>query len=323
MFAHYDGPTAGPDSFSGPIGSLITEDVWKLPILEFERFDNPQLLDAIKSIPSEAFNDLSKDHQYLIKMLEGVLTGAPDDQWKYMKAGPIVHSRWTNTQARTIRQYMSSENPSFELKRLCSFIVFVYGPVFLAAKHFNRVEEGPKILLQELQSVKFHCLPDEIKIVQPIIKNNGFFGHGENILVTLLSSDSLEERIFAVNKVKEIRQLQTKSARGRKKVRPFKIPEDFNVDADSLLDLTDLSKLSTEPPVTKHFSDEELSGFVDVPLNLGLPSSTVAVERGVKMTTEAVKHTADPILQDGLSFQKIAARKRNPLKNRNKKMSNK
>ena len=55
------------------------------------------------------------------------------------------------------------------------------------------------------------------------------------------------------------------------------------------------------------------------PLSLHLPSSTVSIERGVKATTEAVKVTADKNMQDGITFQKMAARKRNAYKDRNKK----
>ena len=80
LFAHYDGPAAGPDSFNGPFGKLISEDVWKLPIVEFEKFDNPQLPGVIQSTSYETFKELSKDHQYLLKMLEGVLTGEVDEQ---------------------------------------------------------------------------------------------------------------------------------------------------------------------------------------------------------------------------------------------------
>ena len=89
-----------------------------------------------------------------------------------------------------------------------------------------------------------------------------------------------------------------------------------------MFEITDLTKLTTEPPVTKSYNGEMLTDLVSSPLKLGLPSSTVAVERGVKITTEAVKHSADPKLQDGLSFQKIAARKRNPIEDRNIKRYN-
>ena len=106
------------------------------------------------------------------------------------------------------------------------------------------------------------------------------------------------------------------------KVRTFKVPENINFKAESLLELTNLSLLKTEPPLTIQMTDDQLNDILIHPLKLGLPSSTVAVERGVKMTTEAAKHTSDPLLQDGLSFQKMSARTKNSLSNRNKKSWN-
>ena len=255
-------------------------------------------------------------------MLQGILTGKLTEKWENMKAGPVVHSRWTNTQSRTLRLYMSTDNPSFALSRLCSFIVYVYGPVFLAAIHFHGAEEGSRILLQEVKAVRLHCLEMELDIIQPVIKTNGFFGHGENVLISLLCSSAMEDREYAVNVIKDIRESEKKEkkSRARKKVRPFKVPEDLNFNAESISELTDLSLLKTEPPLTIQMTDDQLNDIVIHPLKLGLPSSTVAVERGVKMTTEAAKHTSDPILQDGLSFQKISARTKNSLtKDRNKK----
>ena len=62
LFKHYDGKTTGPNSFSGPIGSEITEDVWKLEVVEFERLENPTLSEAIGSLDSETVSNLSSIH---------------------------------------------------------------------------------------------------------------------------------------------------------------------------------------------------------------------------------------------------------------------
>ena len=45
----------------------------------------------------------------------------------------------------------------------------------------------------------------------------------------------------------------------------------------------------------------------------------MAVERGVKAVTRAAVVTADPVLQDGFTFQVMAAQKKNNLKSRDKK----
>ena len=90
-------------------------------------------------------------------------------------------------------------------------------------------------------------------------------------------------------------------------------------DAESIYDLTDLSKSDLEPPVTIKMDNTELEQLLTSPLDLNLPISTMAVERGVKTVTRASVVTADPVLQDGFSFQVMAAQKKNSLKSRDKK----
>ena len=95
----------------------------------------------------------------------------------------------------------------------------------------------------------------------------------------------------------------------------------MNFECQSVLDLTDLTKAQTEPPVTiGMMSNDELDQALETPLNLQLPVSSMAVERGVKIVTRAANVTADPVEQDGFSFQTIAAVKKNSVKNRKKKV---
>ena len=70
----------------------------------------------------------------------------------------------------------------------------------------------------------------------------------------------------------------------------------LNFDAQSIHDLTDLSKSDLEPPVTIKMDNTELEQLLTSPLDLNLPISTMAVERGVKTVTRASVVTADPVL---------------------------
>ena len=99
IFQEYDGATSGPKSFRGPIGQIIVTDIWKREVVKYQPMKNPELLSTIRNIPDELLKTLSKDHVYLIKMCEAVLTGEVSVQWAEMRAGPVVQSRWTNTQA--------------------------------------------------------------------------------------------------------------------------------------------------------------------------------------------------------------------------------
>ena len=55
-----------------------------------------------------------------------------------------------------------------------------------AVKRKSSVTDGPEHLLQELRDIAQSCTGDERAIVFPVIENNGFFGHPENVLVGLL-----------------------------------------------------------------------------------------------------------------------------------------
>ena len=94
----------------------------------------------------------------------------------------------------------------------------------------------------------------------------------------------------------------------------------LNFDAKTVYDLTDLAKNTLEPPVTVGMNNTQLEQILTHPLDLNLPISTMAVERGVKTVTKASTVTADPVLQDGYSFQVMAAQKKNSLKSRDKKV---
>ena len=133
-----------------------------------------------------------------------------------------------------------------------------------------------------MKSARKHCTPEELAIVQPVMKQNGFYGHGENILYSLLSSNDKEDRKFAIDTIKNIRNMKAKKSRARKKIRPFKVPEDFNHNAENIFEITDLQKLTTEPPITIGYSLDELNSLLENPLSLNIPSSTLAVERGVQ-----------------------------------------
>ena len=94
----------------------------------------------------------------------------------------------------------------------------------------------------------------------------------------------------------------------------------MNPGATSLesLNKVPLNQCVTEPPVTRSFSGLELLALQFYPLLLSLPGNTVHVEHGVKEVTAAALLCADSREQDGVIFQKKAARKKNPLAMRNR-----
>ena len=126
-------------------------------------------------------------------MIKGAITGELPKQWTDMRIGKVMQARFNTVQTRILRLFMSTKNPEHNLVRISSFIVSVYGPLFLSAKHRCQAKDAPYILLEEIQNVKKFCNDEEREIVEPIIKHNAFYAHGENVLLSLLSSSLPED----------------------------------------------------------------------------------------------------------------------------------
>ena len=84
-----------------------------------------------------------------------------------------------------------------------------------------------------------------------------------------------------------------------------------------------LSSAVTEPPLTSHLYGPQLLKLLDTPLQVDLPVMSVAVERAVKEVTRAAIKCSDSRERDGIIFQTMVAREKNPLKNRNRVKSGK
>ena len=93
-----------------------------------------------------------------------------------------------------------------------------------------------------------------------------------------------------------------------------------NMNATSLetLNLKPLTSAATEPPITRCLTGRELLAFLQTPLVLDLPATSVAVERGVKDVTKVGPLCVDSVERDGAVFKKVASRVMYPLERRNR-----
>ena len=86
----------------------------------------------------------------------------------------------------------------------------------------------------------------------------------------------------------------------------------LNLEATKLPELVDLREATTCPPILFQHSDQELEQFLEEPYSEpGLPCTTTAVERGVKLTTEAATVASDAWQQDQFTWNRLEARNRN------------
>ena len=219
----YSGNTTSPGSYSRGVGKEIMGDLHKLPVKDFEVLPNAYLLTLIDSTSEEVFRSLSNDHQVLIKLLRMVITGDLDKRFIFMKIGPVVTSRFTTSEARTLRLYISEENPSFPLKRVVNFLVYVWTPVFLLTKKMNKLEATPRMLLMEVMLIQKHCSYPERTLLATSISFNGQMAHPELVLLGMLSSTSSAERKRAVEIIFKVRSRGPIKWDTPTGVRPFKV----------------------------------------------------------------------------------------------------
>jgi len=83
--------------------------------------------------------------------------------------------------------------------------------------------------------------------------------------------------------------------------------------AKKVMDLVDLDRARSEPPVSIRLSKQELLQLKEVPLDLGdIPCHTQAVEAVIPLVTRASLKVSDRILREGFVRNVRNARDLNP-----------
>nr|CAH7731779.1 unnamed protein product [Callosobruchus chinensis] len=267
-----EGHTKGPYNYSGPIGSLLN-DCEKAAVVQFTAINC--------DLPEVDAKDLSTDQQ-------SIKNGNCPKILLERNPGKLAHSRWVTTANRVLRLYASTENPSENLKVITDFIMKLYAPMWFRIK--------TKPLLQH-EAVR--------NITDEIIERNSYFAQPENVLLAMLTDPREHIRRLAVNRIKKARTNTSKE------LRVFKAPK-LNFDADDYIDIIDWQNINvTEPPITKALTIEELTEQSSHnTLNIGeYPCHTQAVERCVKVITDASLKVCGSEARDGYIRAKIDARK--------------
>lgn len=116
-------------------------------------------------------------------------------------------------------------------------------------------------------------------VVDKTIQINGFFGHPENILLSMLTDEKVDVREMALGKIKDARLSKNESL-----VWNFNIPK-LNFNATNFIKMLDWNKWSiSEPPLIANISNEGLDELVatnNLKEMLNLPCHT---ERCVKVS---------------------------------------
>ena len=132
--------------------------------------------------------------------------------------------------------------------------------------------------------------------------------HGENMLLAMLGSEDPSRRMFAIDKIKQIRG---NHEFGNSGVRDFHVPN-INFEADSLFNLIDWSDTANvmEPVHTCSIPTKQLDQYIESPFpKMDIDCHTQSCERAVKETTIAASKVYGFERRDGLIRSKLHSRK--------------
>ena len=259
-------------------------------------------LDVLSTGPTVDAGDLSVDQQYLFDICQEAITGKFSDQLSHRQPGKLVVSRWLTLRIRVLRLYIATKNPSYNLRMIAEFVVKVYAPIWFAIKTKPSCKDGSRHLWLMIHKSRY--LPqDLLDIIDPVIQRNAYFGHPENILLTMITDDQQHVRELGLRRTLSARSSTTTTS----EVRVFEVPP-LNFQAEDYIDLINWQDcIITEPPFTKTVTDDDLQNFIsnrdspaiDFPR---YPCHTQAVERCVKSVTE---HARDGFIRSRIKARAI------------------
>jgi hypothetical protein len=299
LITYLDGPTSGPKAFSGDIGKLLPT-VEHMEVVDFAAINS--------NVPAIFKSDLSTDQRYLYDMCRAVHIGQCSESLSDRSPGVMVHSRWLTTANRILRLYISTSNPSVQLVTLTTFVLKVYAPMWFAIKTNPSCTAGAKHLFKTIELTRY--LPkDQRDLIDVVIQKNGFFGHVENILISMLDDHRRSIRKIAVTRIIAARQNQPEN------VRKFTVPR-FKFDAKDYATMIQWNNV-TEPPLLAELTNNQLWEIVDDPAHhlneiRSYPCHTQAVERHVKLVTEASLAFSSMDRRNGSIRAKIQSRSKLP-----------
>lgn len=302
LFEKLDGNTSGPRAFSGPLGKRL-QVCETLSVVSFSKIES--------SVDEFLSDDLSTDQKYLYDICQAVKSGVCSEQLSKRQPGKMVHSRWLTTASRILRLYVATENPSENLQILSHFVMKVYAPMWFCIKAQPSCIYGARHLFKTIRLCDY-LLPELKDLVYKSIQRNGYFGSPENIILAMLFDERKHIRQLGFQRILKSRELNYKDQRH------FVVPELF-FDAKEYFEIIDCQKVVwTEPPVTIKLSKDQLKEVVENPETSLLayvtayPCHTQAVERTVKIVTEASVSVCGREKRDGYIRNRLKSRENMP-----------
>jgi hypothetical protein len=197
------GCSTGPSSSSGEVSMALNFDPKDLPIVNFKAIDG-----KVNDISDDVMTDLSTDQIYLLKACLAVQQGyTASEHISFLQTampGNLNHARWLTKANRILRLYMSQQNCSQPLYRITRFILNVYAPSWFNIKHHSSCLDGAKNFFYLMKRC-YELGPEDWEIVEPVLQNNSYFAHPENIILAGVTDEDECIRKFAREKLIDAR----------------------------------------------------------------------------------------------------------------------
>ena len=280
-----DGKTCSANKFKGEIGKLLPK-VNELPI-NYKFKPLPGGEDLI-DLPDDIVKSLSTDQHNCYLLVKAIKSSNLSRDLANKKGGPINHARWLTTGQALLMLWVREHNlhgetlKKFEL--IVNFLVQSYFKLYFDIKVKNSLVYGPIHVLTSLRI--FRTQPKEVQdAIKDTIIRGAYHAHSENLILSLLSSNVEEDRVFAIKKILEIRGDFTRgndSARDR-------ITPTLNFEANSLRELISWDvNIPYEPIFTCKLSSESIKSFREIPMKVQqFPIHSQSTERAVQHVSKA------------------------------------
>ncbi|KAG0723594.1 hypothetical protein GWK47_042412 [Chionoecetes opilio] len=208
--------------------------------------------------------------------------------------------RWLTTAQSLVymwtRKYGLTGKELNTLEILVKYCLQVYFKLYYDIKVHHRLEDGPKHILMQLRVMRSQ--PKKVQIaVTFYVRTGAWFTHSECVLLSLMASQSEDDRRFAVT---QILKLRAGEEYGDTSVRPRSIPK-LNLSATSLQTLISWQPGQVhEPAFTCSLSGDQIQEILVKPYEVPEFSiHTQSTERVVKQVTEAAAAVVGQQARDG------------------------
>lgn len=196
------------------------------------------------------------DQLYLYSMVLAVHTGECDDRLAVEKPGEISTARWLTTASRILRYYVTCTQPSMILKNLVQFIVKIYAPFWFLIKSQPLAVHGSRNVFKYISWIR--QLPEDVqKVLRPVIENNPYFFHPENILLSMITDQDPLVRSDGIAKVLLARSEATGCIR---QMFGPQVDKFINFESECYVDMINWNIFElTEPPCLQFYTQDQLT----------------------------------------------------------------